>query len=270
MSAVPAATVVIRTKDEAGSIGRTLALVAGQTAPVQTIVVDSGSGDATVAIARSMDVEVVEIAPSEFTYGHALNVGCERAAAPAIVALSAHAFPRDDRWVERMLDALAGERVACATGYDSDPEGRPLREARVQDAELARRFPHWGYSNAHGGFRADLWRERPFREDMPGVEDKEWAWHWLQRGYLSVVDPGLGVDHDHTDEGPRERYRRAHREWLGVGMFADVERRSAASVAREWWSERGGRRSHLRARLSARRAAELAGEYAGRRAATRL
>jgi rhamnosyltransferase len=237
---------------------------------VEVIVVDSGSSDGTGYIARGLGATVIDIPHESFTFGGSLNTGCEAASAPLLLALSAHAFPPDGGWLARMRDAFADPLVACAYGCPNAPDGGELRERVVQDEALARRYPHWGYGNPAGAFRADLWRKRSFRADMPGTEDKEWAWHWLQRGYLSVVDPGLGVDHDHTDEGPRERYRRAHREWLGVGMFADVERRSAASVAREWWSERGGRRSHLRARLSARRAAELAGEYAGRRAATRL
>lgn len=263
--------VVIRTKDEADSIGRNLELVAGQTLDAETIVVDSGSRDGTVDIVRAAaGVELVEIPAESFTYGYSLNVGCERASAPLIVALSAHAFPRDERWLERMVAAMGDERVACAVGYGSDPGGRPLTGPLVQDLELARRYPGWGYSNAHGIFRTGLWRERRFREDMPGVEDKEWAWHWLQRGYVTVVDPALTVDHDHTDEALAERYRRARREWLGVGMYAEVPPAPLSSFVREWWSELDGRSSHLRARLSPRRLAELAGAHAGRRAASRL
>jgi glycosyltransferase involved in cell wall biosynthesis len=269
MSEPRRASVVVRAKDEAASIGRTLELLASQTAELQTIVVDSGSRDETVAIARGAGAEVVEIPAESFTYGHALNVGCERAREAAIIALSAHAFPLDDGWAARMVAALDDERVACAVGYGNAPEGGPLRERRVQDIELARRYPRWGYSNGQGVFRAELWRARPFREDMPGVEDKEWAWHWMERGYVSIVDPGLSVDHQHHHEGVRERFDRQRREWLGLGMFVDIPEELAPGLLREWWTELDGRRSRVRARLSPRRAAELAGKYAGCRAARR-
>jgi rhamnosyltransferase len=265
----PAVTVLVRTKDEAESIGRLLELLRGQTVAERTevVLVDSGSSDGTVAIARGAGVErVIEMPASSFTYGRALNIGAEAASADLVVALSAHAFPPDERWLERMLGAFDDERVACACGCEGDPSGRRLTAPRVQDAEDAVRHPYWGYSNSSGGFRTELWRQRPFREDMPGVEDKEWSWYWLQRGRVCLVDPALGVEHDHTDESVRERYDRWHREWLGMGMFVELPPYGVRDLVAEWW--RGeGRRTRLRARLSPTRLAELAGTYMGRRAA---
>jgi rhamnosyltransferase len=262
-------SVVVRTKDEAASIGRTLELLAGQTVADrgEVIVVDSGSRDETVAIARAAGVRVIEIPAGSFTYGGSLNTGAAAATGGLVVALSAHAFPPDERWLERMVASFDDGRVACACGFEGDPDGRRLTGPRVQDADDALRHPYWGYSNTCGGFRAELWRQRPFREDMPGVEDKEWSWYWLQRGYVCVVDPTLGAHHDHSDEGVRERYDRWHREWLGMGMFVELPPYRLRDLAREWWADQAGRRSMARARLSPRRAAELAGTYMGRRAA---
>jgi rhamnosyltransferase len=265
----PPVSVVIRTKDEAESIGRNLEIVQAQTLEAELIVVDSGSADGTTDIVRAAGVELVEIPASAFTYGYSLNVGAERASAPVIVALSAHAFPCDEGWLERMVAAFDDPRVACACAGEGDAEGNPLTGPAVQDLDHVRRHPLWGYSNAAGGFRAELWRQRRFREDMPGVEDKEWAWHWIQRGYVTVVDPALVVDHDHSDETLRERYDRARREWVGLSMFVEVPRYGVRELAHEWWTEQSGRSSRLRARLSPSRAAELAGTYAGRRAGLR-
>jgi rhamnosyltransferase len=265
-----AVTVVIRAKNEAESIGRNLDLVASQTVEAERIVVDSGSTDDTVAIARDRGAKVLEIPAESFTYGYSLNVGCEQASAPLIVALSAHAFPTDDRWLERMVAAFEDERVACACGYEAGPEGEELTGPRVQDTDDVLDHPLWGYSNVAGGFRAELWRQRSFRPDMPGVEDKEWAWYWIQRGYVTIVDPALDVEHDHSDETMAERYRRAHREWVGLGMFVDVPGYSVRELVREWWTQDGGRSSMLRARLSPTRAAELAGDFIGSRAAARI
>jgi rhamnosyltransferase len=265
-----AATVVVRTKDEAASIGRTLDLLAAQTAAdrAEVIVVDSGSRDDTVGIARSAGVRVIEIPADSFTYGGSLNTGAAQAQGAIAIALSAHAFPTDATWLERMLATFDDHEVACACGWEGDPAGGRLHGPRVQDEDDALRHPYWGYSNSCGGFRLDLWRQRPFRDDMPGVEDKEWAWYWLRRGYVCVVDPALVVEHDHTDENVRERYDRWHREWLGLGMFVELPPYGVRHLAAEWW--RGeGRRSRLRARLSPTRLAELAGTYMGRRAAVR-
>lgn len=263
----PAVSVVIRAKDEAASIGRVIELVRSQQLDggVEVIVVDSGSSDGTPDIARRSGAAVIAIPAESFTFGGSLNTGCEAASAPLIVALSAHAFPPDEGWLARMAACFEDPLVACAYGCPNAPDGGPLSERVVQDAALARRYPQWGYGNPSGGFRAELWRRRPFRADMPGTEDKEWAWHWLQQGMRVVIDPALAVDHDHSKDGARELYQRFKREWEGYGMYLDLPPYPARDALREWWSERGTYSSRARARLSHRRAARLAGTWAGRR-----
>jgi glycosyltransferase involved in cell wall biosynthesis len=259
---VKLATVVIRAKDEAASIGRTLSLLAEQDVAksLETIVVDSGSRDATVSIARDAQARVVQIQEDQFTFGRALNRGCDEASSDIVIALSAHAFPPDTSWVRRMLAAFDDDRVACACGYEVDPNGLPLTERRLQDAEDLRRYPLWGYTNASGAFRRGLWKERPFREDMPGTEDKEWAAHWVAQGYLAIVDPTLSVHHSHHHDGPLLTFRRSRREWEGFAMYLELPRYRITDVWRDWWKvERGTRRAGWR------RTAALAGEWSGRR-----
>jgi hypothetical protein len=100
---------------------------------------------------------------------------------------------------------------------------------------------------------------------MPGTEDNEWAWWWLRRGYVTVVDPALRVEHDHGKDPLSEIFVRSRREWAGFAMFRDPIDFTVSALVREWWAERGSHRSHLRARASHRRAARLAGKYAGSR-----
>jgi rhamnosyltransferase len=269
----PLATVLIRTRDEAASIGRLLGILATQTIAqrLEIVLVDSGSTDDTVAIARaSGDVHVIEMPATEFTFGRSLNLGCGAARSPIVIALSAHAFPLDDGWAEHMVRTFDDdERVACACGALCDADGNPIDGPWVQDLEAARRNPTFGYSNAAGGFRLDLWREHPFREDMPGTEDKEWAWHWLNRGMLVVHDPELEVDHDHSHDPLASVYERARREWVGYGMYLDLPAYSARTLVREWWSELDGHATHARARLSPWRGGRMLGKYAGLRAVRR-
>jgi rhamnosyltransferase len=265
---VPAVSVVIRAKDEAASIGETLSRLQGQTVAreeVELIVVDSGSRDQTAQIARDAGAQVVSIPAASFSFGGSLNVGAALASAPVAVALSAHAFPPDECWLARLLAPFADERVACACGDDYGPDGEPLRARIDQDAQLIARRPHWGYSNAAGAFRMDLWRRRAFRPDMPGTEDKEWALWWLRHGHVCVVAPDLIVEHDHSKDPLREIFQRGRREYVGFAMYLDPSDYTVADLARDWWSELGTYQSALRARLSHRRAARLAGKYAGTR-----
>lgn len=267
MPATPRCSVIVRAKDEAASIGLTLALLTAQTvADAEVIVVDSGSTDGTTGIARAHGAHVIEIPAASFTYGGALNTGAEAASAPILVALSAHAFPRDPEWLERLLACFADDRVAAASGEIFDWDDTPLPGPRVQDLALAQRNPYWGYSNAAGAFRRELWEMHQFRPDMPFSEDKEFAWHWLNQGWKVVIDPALVVDHDHSKDPLPVIYRRARAKWLAFSMYLPVDDYPLGALAREWWTERGSWRSHARARLSHRRAAALLGRYSGLRA----
>jgi rhamnosyltransferase len=268
MTAGAEISVIIRARDQAASIDRCLALIRDQRTDgraVELILVDNGSSDATIRLARIHGARVVEVPAPAFTFGGALNLGAANARGDLLVALSAHAFAPDSDWLARLLDPFSDPRVACACGDVYGPDGAPLRTRIEQAEELARRRPEWGYSNAAGAFRAELWRRRPFRSDLPGCEDKEWAWHWLQRGYSCVIDPSFAVDHDHTHDSLKSIYRRARREAAGFGAFLELPPYGRRELARDWWCDLRWYGSATRARLSHRRAARLLGVYAGRR-----
>jgi rhamnosyltransferase len=260
-------SVVIRAKDEGESIGRTLDLLARQSREHEVVLVDSGSRDSTVEIARRAGVEVIEIPARDFTYGGALNTGCAAAGGEILVALSAHAFPTDPEWLARMVAVFDDEGVACVCGQQFGPDGRELTEAVRQDAPLARTRPDWGYSNAAGAFPRRLWEKRGWRADLPATEDKEWALHFLDRGYVCVLGPQYLVEHDHSKDGLVDQYLRARREWRGLAMMGLAERYPAKTMIREWWTDQDSYRSITRARLSHRRAARLLGRYTGVRGA---
>lgn len=260
------AAVVIRARNEAPAIGRTLAALAGQTMTCEVVVVDSGSTDATLAIARQAGVRVLEMPAAEFTFGRALNLGTGAVDADVVVALSAHAVPRTSRWLADLTAWFEDDAVACAFGAERDAAGRLLEQPVRQDAALLRAAPHWGYSNGAGGFRRSLWERRPFREDMPGTEDREWSlWAMEETGGVCVLDPALAVEHDHAGDSLRRSFVRWEREARGYAMFLDLPPYRVRDALGEWWTDQGWYRSPWRARADPRRVARLAGKWRGRR-----
>jgi rhamnosyltransferase len=272
MKPPPRVSVIVRARNEAASLPRCLIGLGEQRingSSHEVIVVDSGSTDATVEVALAHGARVVHLPATDFTFGGALNLGCANARGAVLVALSADAYPGDPGWLERLLEPLRDPSVACASGDRYGPSGDPLRARVDQDAALARRHPEWGYSNAAGAFRAELWRRRPFRIDLPGCEDKEWALHWLERKYVCAIDPAAVVEHSHAHDPVLSIYGRARREWEGLGAFIELSPYGPRELIGDWWGDLRWYPSPLRARLSHRRAARLLGTYAGRRRAVR-
>src|SRR5687768_10630949 len=94
---------VIRAKDKASTIREAIATVKSQTVPVEVIVVDSGSRDATPEIAREMGARVLSIPAETFTYGSAINAGFSAAHTEYVLILSAHCELPGPQWLELAL-----------------------------------------------------------------------------------------------------------------------------------------------------------------------
>jgi rhamnosyltransferase len=265
---VPRISVIVRARNEAAGIGRCLRLLGEQDlepGTVEVIVVDNESSDGTAEIAARHGARVLSMPQREFSFGRALNLAALQARGEVLVALSAHAYPLDAGWLARLAAALDDPRVACASGERFWPDGSPLTEPVAYDVVLAATHPRWGYSNAAGAFRASLWREQRFREDLPGCEDIEWGRFWALRGFTCVLDPALLTDHDHTHDPIPDIFRRARREAAGQAMFLGLKAPTPAGLAKEWFTDTRFYDDPWRARFSHRRLARLAGAYAGGR-----
>src|SRR4051794_37307753 len=170
------ASVIVRAKDKAATIERTLRALRAQTVPAEIGVVDSGSTDGTLEIARRWADVVVEIDPGDFSYGGALNLGARRASGTVHFALSAHSVPERDDWIEQSLRLYADDGQVGATNTAMlTPDGTPIEGWYFQTLEDVDRCPVWGFSNHASSWRAEIWRELPFREDLLACEDKEWS-----------------------------------------------------------------------------------------------
>ena len=74
------ASIIIRSYNEEEHIGRLLQGIFEQSVKnIEVIIVDSGSRDNTLKIARTFPVIIHEINPREFSFGRALNLGCHAA-----------------------------------------------------------------------------------------------------------------------------------------------------------------------------------------------
>jgi len=267
----PRASVIVRTKDSARTLGRALSLLRAQTIPVEIVVVDSGSGDDTLALAHAEADQVIEIPAESFTFGHSLNVGAAAARAPIHFALSSHAVPPDTLWIERSLAKYERADVAGTSGAPTLPGSpAPLTTTLYQSLEQATKHPYWGFSNTASSWRADVWEQLPFDEALASCEDKEWALRVLAAGWTIAIDPKLTVGDSHRRQfGLRHLYRRTRLESEAIASFAPVPPATLAAFLREWQIDVASASSlgRWRRRVSPFRFTELLAKYRGHNAA---
>ncbi len=270
-------SVVIRALNEAGHLPALLDGLARQSRRADEIVlVDSGSSDATVAIAREAGARIVAIAPSRFTFGRALNVGCAAATGEVLVFASAHVYPANERWLERLTAPLdAHDDVALVYGRQTGDEGSAFSECEI----MRRWFPphsdpdqsHPFCNNANCAVRASVWASHPYDEDLTGLEDVDWAFRVQQDGHRIHYEADASVVHVHREGFAQivNRYRReavAHKRIFTRHRMYALEAGAlfAANVARDYLAALSQRR--LLANLGAIprfRAAQFWGAWQG-------
>jgi rhamnosyltransferase len=234
--------VVIRAKNEARFIGETLAGVYDSAAPAprQVVVVDSGSTDGTLDIARSFpNLTLIQIRPDEFTYGYALNLGVAHVDAEIVATLSAHSLPANPDWLFELIKPFTTPRVAGVYGRQLPRSnatvlellGMRLTGVLSDSPRVLDRRPL--FSNANGAFRRSLWLEHPFDEDIGGAEDIAWVRTMQERGYVIAYQPSAAVYHSHG-EPLLKHLRRASRDiptvvgnFLHLGSGGRVMRKPA-------------------------------------------
>ncbi|KAA9353490.1 glycosyltransferase family 2 protein [Larkinella humicola] len=210
-------SIIIRAFNEEAHIGKLLNGIKQQETgtDLEVILVDSGSKDNTVRIAESYGAKIVRIRPEEFSFGRALNIGCQQASGDILLFASAHVYPVYTNWIDQMLKPFGDQKVALTYGRQI---GNQLSKYSEQQL-FAKWFPAVSNynqqipfcNNANTAIRRSLWEELPYDETLTGLEDLHWASEILQRGYRIAYDADATIVHVH-EETPRKIFNRYYRE----------------------------------------------------------
>jgi len=226
--APPTCSVIVRSYNEEEHIGRLLTGILEQTMrPRQIVLVDSGSTDATLAIAERFPVEIVRLSPEEFTFGRSLNEGCARARGEHLVIVSAHVYPVYPDWLARLTAPLRDPKVALVYGKQRGDGSSRFSERRIfarwyPDASRAHQTTPF-CNNANAAIRRDLWVRHAYDEDLPGLEDIAWAMWALAGGWALAYAAEAEVVHLHR-ESPSKVYNRHRREAMALRRIQPGER----------------------------------------------
>ena len=208
-------SIVIRSYNEDEHIERLLLGISSQSVrPHEVILVDSGSTDGTIEIARRYGTKIVSIAKEEFTFGRALNLGCATASGDILVFASAHVYPTFDTWLSLLTKPFSNNKVVLSYGRQRGALRNKFSEHQI----FAQWFPEesvvpqktYFCNNANCAIRRSAWEVQPYDESLTGLEDLAWAKEAQARGGLIayIADAEIVHVHDETWEQVQNRYRR--------------------------------------------------------------
>jgi glycosyltransferase involved in cell wall biosynthesis len=230
---VSGVSVALPVRNGAAHLDAVLAAVRAQRVdrPMEIVVVDSGSTDGSVRIARDHGARVEEIPPAAFSHGGTRNRLMELARGEHVAFLTQDAEPADERWLARLLSGFGvAKDVALTCGpYRPRPGASPMvaRELeswfasftadgrpRVDRGAAAGTGPATFFSSANGCVARAAWRRIPFRA-VPYAEDQQLALDLLRAGYAKVFLPDAAVLHSH-DYAPLDAFRRVFDEFRAL------------------------------------------------------
>jgi rhamnosyltransferase len=229
-------SLIVRCFNEEAHIGRLLTGALSQTrTPEEIVVVDSGSTDGTLSIASTFDVQVISIPPELFSFGHALNVGIAASTAEIVTFASAHVYPVYDTWIEELVAPFDDEQIALTYGRQQTPPGGRFSEQRLLSqwfpAQSARRQRHPFCNNANAAIRRSAWEQRPYDEQLTGLEDLDWAKYAMESGHSIAYVAEAPVVHVH-DESFRQVFNRYRREAIAHKDIYNDQEMGMATAAR--------------------------------------
>ena len=102
-------SIIIRTLNEEKYLDELLKAVDSQITnnfSIEVIIVDSGSQDKTLEIAKSYQARIAFINKDKFTFGRSLNVGCELSNGGYLVFISGHCIPTNKDWLSNLVEPL--------------------------------------------------------------------------------------------------------------------------------------------------------------------
>lgn len=130
-------SIIIPTKDAGEEFRRSISLLKNQKGfkNIQIIVIDSGSKDKTIDIARAYGANIIEIPPKQFSHSYARNLGAENADGDYLLFTTQDAFPTSSTWAYELYTVIKNNDVVAVS----------CAETPKQDADLFYRVICWNH-----------------------------------------------------------------------------------------------------------------------------
>lgn len=197
-----AVTVIMRSKNSDWVIHQALVALFAQTfTDFELLVVDSGSTDRTLEIARSFPCRITKIDPGDYYPGMVLNRAIDDARGEIVVFQNSDAVPLVPGALQALISAFDDPGIEAAFGRQVPrPDAEPwvARDYAVT-FPAAPPSPTWmHYSLPFAAMRRSTWKQHRFYTDAWGSEDSEWGYRAVRRGRPPKYVPDALVMHSHN------------------------------------------------------------------------
>jgi rhamnosyltransferase len=175
---------------------------------VEILVIDSGSTDSSVQIAKSYAVKVISIKPSEFNHGLTRNLGAQLASGDLLLYTVQDAFFSDSDILERMSIHFSNIDNCAVVGHQAVPHEKdknpllwyrrftsPVTKILSFDSSkiIPKAIP---WDNVISMYRKSSLLVHPFKL-TDTCEDWIWATEVFYKGWKLVYDPSIVIYHYH-------------------------------------------------------------------------
>jgi glycosyltransferase involved in cell wall biosynthesis len=221
-------SVIVPVKNGGALLDEMLGAIAAQE-PDELLVVDSGSTDGSLDVARRHGARVLEIDPATYSHGPTRNLAAESATGDVLAFLTQDATP-EPGWLDAIRSAFASDPAVGAIfgPHLARPDTSPMIARELADFFATLAGPDGGprtygdgdptfLSNVNAAYRRECWAELRFRdldysEDQAFGEDIARSTRWIKR-----YEPAMAVLHAH-DYPPSEFFKRYFDEYRGLNQ----------------------------------------------------
>jgi len=150
-------SVIIPTKNAGSNFANLITVLKNQEGikEIEIVIVDSGSTDETLEIAREYEVNIIEIQPESFTHSYSRNLGASKATGKYLLFTVQDALPPSKTWLYELLTVMKGSDVVAVS----------CAEIPREDADLFYKVICWNHYKFLEVDRSDRILSKPQTEN---------------------------------------------------------------------------------------------------------
>jgi len=207
-------SIIIRTLNEADNIDALLCNIKTQDVnglSYEVVLVDSGSTDATVSIAKRHGCHIHHISREEFSFGRSLNIGCEGSNGDILVFISGHCLPTDEYWLYNLCKPIIIDNAQYSYGRQLGNSKSYYSECQIFSKYFPNQRIHQNVefycNNANSAVSRIVWEKYRFNESLTGLEDMDLAKKLVRDGGKVTYVSESTVFHLHNETMHQVKHR---------------------------------------------------------------